>query len=94
MLLTAAFVFTYYTVWALILVNYLHLHRYMHLLMYIQPLLPIDSGLHESFPSREWAVRLPAAVLLVGITAIGGFMGMVMIKEAQKKKAKRAGKSA
>lgn len=76
-LLTAAFVFSYYTIWALIL-----------------PLLPIDSGLHEKFPAREWAVKLPAAILLVGLTAIGGFLGMVMLKEAQKQKAKRAGKSA
>lgn len=77
MLLTAAVVFTYYTIWALIL-----------------PLLPADSTFHDRFPSREWAVKLPAFILLVGLTGIGGLLGMVMMKEAQKKRAKIGLKSA
>jgi len=93
MLLTAAFVFTYYTIWALLLVNIRSATR-ERLLTYLQPLFPPDSGLHDKFPPREWAVRLPAFILLVGLTGIGGFIGMVMMKEAQKKKLKRAGKSA
>jgi dolichol phosphate-mannose biosynthesis regulatory protein len=64
------------------------------LLISLQPLLPVDSPLHAKFPPREWAVRLPAAILLVGLTAIGGLLGMVMMKQAQKDKAKRAMKSA
>ena len=60
----------------------------------MQPLLPIDHPLHSSFPPREWAVRLPAGILLVGLTGIGAFFGMTMLKEAQKQKAKRALKSA
>ena len=97
MLLTAAFVFTYYTTWALLLVNTALIASHStrnQLLTYLQPLLPADSGLHDKFPPREWAVRLPAFILLVGLTGIGGFVGMTMMKEAQKKKAKRAGKSA
>jgi dolichol phosphate-mannose biosynthesis regulatory protein len=97
MLLTAAFVFTYYTIWALLLVSTVLItscNDHIQLLTYLQPLLPADSGLHDKFPPREWAVRLPAFILLVGLTGIGGFLGMTMMKEAQKKKAKRAGKSA
>ncbi|KAG8856971.1 hypothetical protein FRB91_011961 [Serendipita sp. 411] len=77
MLVTAAFVFTYYTLWALIL-----------------PLLPADSNFHNKFPPREWAVRIPAALLLVGLTGIGGILGVVMMKEAKKQREKRALKSA
>jgi len=95
MLLTAVFVFTYYTTWALLLVNTTLIASHIRLLTHLQqPLLPADSGLHDKFPPREWAVRLPAFILLVGLTGIGGFLGMTMMKEAQKKKAKRAGKSA
>jgi len=50
--------------------------------------------LQSTFPPREWAVRLPAGLLLVGLTGIGAFFGVTMLKEAQKQKAKRALKSA
>jgi dolichol phosphate-mannose biosynthesis regulatory protein len=94
MLVTAAVVFSYYTVWAMILVCGALSMPFIQLLTSLQPLLPVDSTLHTKFPPREWAVRLPAAILLIGLTAIGGFLGTVMLKEAKKQKAKRAGKSA
>ncbi|KZS99231.1 hypothetical protein SISNIDRAFT_448094, partial [Sistotremastrum niveocremeum HHB9708] len=77
MLATAGIVFTYYTIWALLL-----------------PLLPSDHPVQDLFPSREWAVRLPAFILLVGICGIGGFVGNVVLKENRKKAQKRASKSA
>ncbi|ETW85888.1 hypothetical protein HETIRDRAFT_122363 [Heterobasidion irregulare TC 32-1] len=68
MMLAAAFVFTYYTIWAI-------------LLPFFDPASPI----HGWFPSREWAVRLPAFTLVVGLSAIGLFVGSTIVKENRKK---------
>lgn len=56
----------------------------------IQPFLPSDSSLQALFPPREWAVRLPALILVVGLGGIGAFVGKVMIAEEQKRKEKAA----
>ncbi|KAF8921249.1 dolichol phosphate-mannose biosynthesis regulatory [Mucidula mucida] len=72
MLLAAAFVFTYYTAWAILL-----------------PFCEPSSPIHDYFPAREWAVRLPAFILVVGLSVIGSFIGSTIIKE-KKKKAQKA----
>lgn len=77
MLLVAAFVFVYYTTWAIIL-----------------PFFPADHPLQSLFPAREWAVRLPAFLLCAGLAAIGSFVGMVMVKEGRKQRAKAAARQA
>ncbi|KAK1921537.1 dolichol phosphate-mannose biosynthesis regulatory [Papiliotrema laurentii] len=68
MLAVAAFVFVYYTIWALFL-----------------PFLDPTSTLHDWFPAREWAVRLPAALLLLGVTGIALFFARVSMAEARKR---------
>jgi len=68
MLFVAAFVFVYYTVWALLL-----------------PFFDSSSSIHAYFPAREWAVRLPAFLLVVGLTGIGFFIGSTIVKENRKK---------
>ncbi|KAJ6596920.1 dolichol phosphate-mannose biosynthesis regulatory, partial [Mycena vulgaris] len=49
------------------------------------PFFDASSEIHNFFPAREWAVRLPAGILLVGVTAIGAFVGSTVIKENRKK---------
>ncbi|KAJ7285807.1 dolichol phosphate-mannose biosynthesis regulatory [Mycena rebaudengoi] len=68
MLLAAAVVFTYYTIWAMLL-----------------PFFDPSSEIHDFFPAREWAIRLPAFILVVGVTAIGAFVGSTIIKENQRR---------
>ncbi|KZV62837.1 hypothetical protein PENSPDRAFT_590784 [Peniophora sp. CONT] len=77
MMLAAAVVFTYYTIWALLL-----------------PFFDASSPIHDWFPAREWAVRLPAFILFLGLTAIGSFVGMTIVKENRKKAAKARLRSA
>ncbi|KAF8978101.1 dolichol phosphate-mannose biosynthesis regulatory [Cyathus striatus] len=72
MLLAASAIFTYYTIWALIL-----------------PFFESTSQIHAYFPAREWAIRLPAFILVLGLTAIGAFVGSTIIKE-NKKRAQKA----
>lgn len=68
MLLTAGFVFTYYTAWALLL-----------------PFFDVSSQIHSYFPPREWAIRLPAFILVIGLSAIGLFIGRTIVNENRKK---------
>ena len=55
----------------------------------VQPFFDASSPIHRYFPPREWAVRLPAIVLVLGLTAIGVFIGLTIVKE-NRKRAQRA----
>ncbi|KAH9050637.1 dolichol phosphate-mannose biosynthesis regulatory, partial [Lactarius hengduanensis] len=48
------------------------------------PFFDASSPIHAWFPPREWAIRLPAFVLVVGLSAIGAFVGSTIIKENRK----------
>jgi dolichyl-phosphate mannosyltransferase polypeptide 2 regulatory subunit len=87
MLLAASVVFVYYTTWAILLVEHFSLTSSRDLLTTYreQPFLDASSPVHDWFPSREWAVRLPAFVLVVGMSAIGIFVGSTIVKENRKK---------
>jgi dolichyl-phosphate mannosyltransferase polypeptide 2 regulatory subunit len=37
-----------------------------------------------------WAIRIPVAIVLVGVAVVGSFLSMVMIKSGRKKRAKMA----
>jgi dolichyl-phosphate mannosyltransferase polypeptide 2 regulatory subunit len=49
------------------------------------PFFDISSPIHEFFPPREWAVRLPAFILVAGLGAVGSFIGTTIIKENRRK---------
>ena len=51
----------------------------------MKPFLDDDSKLHQYFPAREWAVRLPAFLFVVGLSGVGAFIGMTIAKENKKK---------
>ncbi|KAF8910954.1 dolichol phosphate-mannose biosynthesis regulatory [Gymnopilus junonius] len=51
----------------------------------ILPFFDSSNPIHGWFPSREWAVRLPAFILVVGLSAIGLFLGSTIIRENRKK---------
>ncbi|PFH54332.1 hypothetical protein AMATHDRAFT_135819, partial [Amanita thiersii Skay4041] len=53
------------------------------------PFIDSSSIVHSYFPQREWAVRIPAFLLVIGLSAIGAFIGTTIIKE-NKKRAQRA----
>jgi len=48
------------------------------------PFFDASSPIHAWFPPREWAVRLPAFILVVGLAAIGAFIGSTIIRENRK----------
>ena len=86
MMAAAATVFVYYSTWALLVVRVSsHTERILlsHLNFY-QPFFDASSPIHAWFPPREWAVRLPAFILVVGLSAIGAFIGSTIIRENQK----------
>ncbi|KAI9070390.1 dolichol phosphate-mannose biosynthesis regulatory protein Dpm2, partial [Trametes sanguinea] len=45
------------------------------------PILDESSPVHKWFPSREWALRIPAFIVVVGISAIGLFLGTRIVNE-------------
>ncbi|CAJ2510010.1 Uu.00g059100.m01.CDS01 [Anthostomella pinea] len=50
----------------------------------------VDSGhpLHDFFPPRVWAVRLPVILILLASAVVGSFLSVVMIRSNRKKAAK------
>ncbi|KZZ95914.1 dolichol phosphate-mannose biosynthesis regulatory protein [Moelleriella libera RCEF 2490] len=71
MLVAASVVFTYYTIWTLLM-----------------PFVDDDHPLQSFFPPREWAIRIPVILVLLGSAVVGSFLGMVMIRSNRKKAAK------
>lgn len=49
------------------------------------PFLDKSNPLHDLFPAREWAVRLPAFLFVVGLASVGLFVGSTIIKENRKR---------
>jgi len=49
------------------------------------PFFDPSSQLHDFFPPREWAIRLPAFILIIGLSAIGIFVGSTIVKENRRK---------
>ncbi|KAI0362214.1 dolichol phosphate-mannose biosynthesis regulatory protein Dpm2 [Trametes cingulata] len=47
------------------------------------PILDRSSPVHTWFPSREWALRIPALIVVLGISAIGMFLGLRIIQDGQ-----------
>ncbi|GAA5995576.1 uncharacterized protein JCM10292_005260 [Rhodotorula paludigena] len=67
--------FVYYTLWTL-----------------VTPFFPPASPLLVLFPlSREWAIRLPSLILLVGLSFVGLLTGGVLIETAKRKRASTMG---
>ncbi len=57
-----------------------------------QPFLDTNNPLQDFFPDRYYAVAIPAVLLVLAITLVTAFVGMVIMKSAAKKKAAAAAK--
>jgi len=44
------------------------------------PFLEASSPVHDLFPAREWAVRVPALILVLGISSIGIFLSTKILQ--------------
>jgi dolichyl-phosphate mannosyltransferase polypeptide 2 regulatory subunit len=53
----------------------------------VLPFLPADHPAQAAFPPKEFAILIPVALLIVGISGVGAFLASVMLKQAKKKKA-------
>ncbi|KAI0202214.1 dolichol phosphate-mannose biosynthesis regulatory protein [Astrocystis sublimbata] len=52
------------------------------------PFVDSDHPLHSFFPAREWAIRIPVILILLGSAVVGSFLSVVMIRSNKKKAAK------
>ena len=46
-----------------------------------QPFFDEDSPIHDWFPAREGALRIVSLIVIIGISAIGLFLGMRIITD-------------
>ncbi len=58
------------------------------LTLHQQPFVDAGHPLHDFFPPRVWAIRIPVILILLGSAVVGSFLGMVMIRSNRKKAAK------
>ncbi len=89
MLIVATTVFLYYTIWTLLMVSHsLYLYTTPQLTDQTQPFVDPGHPLHDFFPPRVWAIRIPVILILLGSAVVGSFLSVVMIRSNQKKAAK------
>ncbi|TKY87247.1 hypothetical protein EX895_003924 [Sporisorium graminicola] len=48
----------------------------------VLPFLPDDSPVHEWVPDRKWAIVLPSLVLVMGLSTVGVYIGLLMRQDA------------
>lgn len=58
------------------------------LMFVLQPFVDPGHPLHDIFPPRVWAIRIPVILTLLGSAVVGTFIGIVMINSNKKKAAK------
>ncbi|OAQ70168.1 dolichol phosphate-mannose biosynthesis regulatory protein (DPM2) domain-containing protein [Pochonia chlamydosporia 170] len=54
----------------------------------IMPFVDEYHALQDFFLPREWAIRIPVILVLLGSAVVGSFLGLVMIRSNRKKAAK------
>jgi dolichol phosphate-mannose biosynthesis regulatory protein len=50
-----------------------------------QPFVDEGHPLHQLFPPRVWAIRIPVILILLGSAVVGSFLSVVMIRSNRKK---------
>ena len=58
-----------------------------------QPFVDVGHPLHDCFPLREYAIKIPVVLLIIGVSVILSFLSLVMIKSSRKQKTKSLAES-
>lgn len=45
-----------------------------------QPFVDADQTIHAFFPDRYWAVALPAGLIVLGVSVVLAFLGVMSLK--------------
>lgn len=53
----------------------------------VQPFVEPGHFFHSFFPDRYWAIVIPVVLMILGVTLIGTFLALVMIRKGKPKKA-------
>ncbi|GBB94601.1 hypothetical protein RclHR1_02390007 [Rhizophagus clarus] len=76
---------------ATLLLTSVALFLYYTIWALIMPFVDDGHPLHEYFPDRSYAIRIPVVLLLFGLTVVFTFLALVMIKSnGAKKNVKKA----
>ncbi|CAG8679546.1 18192_t:CDS:2, partial [Acaulospora morrowiae] len=71
---------------ATLLLSSVALFLYYTIWALIMPFVDDGHPLHEYFPDRSYAIKIPVVILLVGLTVVFTFLSLVMIKSNSSKK--------
>ncbi|MCJ1402482.1 hypothetical protein MMC11_005702 [Xylographa trunciseda] len=90
MLIAATTVFLYYTTWTLLMVRFVFSFSQVSAakMPCEQPFVDPGHPLHDLFPPRVWAIRIPVILILLGSAVVGSFLSVVMIRSNRKKAVK------
>lgn len=61
--------------------------------VFVLPFVGEESVIQNFFLPRDYAIKLPFLLLLVAVLGVGSFIGHVLVKNAEKEKAKKSKKS-
>ncbi|ODV78899.1 dolichol phosphate-mannose biosynthesis regulatory [Suhomyces tanzawaensis NRRL Y-17324] len=61
--------------------------------VFVLPFIDESNVLNSFFLPRDYAIKLPILLLLIGGLGVGSFIGNVLIKNAQKEKLKKSKKT-
>lgn len=64
------------------------IYLYYSIWVLATPFVTSGHVIHSFFPDRELAITIPIVLLVVGLTLIGSFLAIVMIKSKSKKPTK------
>ncbi|KAI0328595.1 dolichol phosphate-mannose biosynthesis regulatory protein Dpm2, partial [Cubamyces sp. BRFM 1775] len=57
------------------------------------PFLVDSSPVHAWFPSREWAIRIPTLLVILGLSSIALFLGARIVGDMKSEKQRRLPRS-
>ncbi|SAM81088.1 uncharacterized protein UDID_02734 [Ustilago sp. UG-2017a] len=75
---------------SLILFTALSLFGVYTLWAIVLPFLPDDSPIHTWVPDRRWTITIPSVVLVVGLSTVGIYIGLLLREDAKQDLAKQA----
>mmetsp|Transcript_13018 Transcript_13018/g.19671 ORF Transcript_13018/g.19671 Transcript_13018/m.19671 type:complete len:80 (+) Transcript_13018:143-382(+) len=73
------------TIGATLLIFSVSLYVYYTFWVIISPFIDADHFIQGYFPDREYAIIIPIIVAVLGITVIGTFLSLILIKSGRKK---------
>lgn len=64
------------------LILFSFIYAYYAIWVLVMPFVDSGHPLHDLFPPSEYAIKIPTMILLIGVSVVTGFTGLVMVRDA------------